>query len=112
MNDKTVDIAILGCGPAGLAAACECMDRGLTYAFFVFSLLGHRPESEFIHGVLGLDQRMDGRPVCDLRTWRLSRPRMVVAGSLADPSIDVILRIRDQAREAVASLVDQLGFNP
>ena len=31
VNDLNVDVAILGAGPAGLAAACACAGRGLSY---------------------------------------------------------------------------------
>jgi thioredoxin reductase (NADPH) len=93
----------------GTAADYEPMGEPFDVpARFVFCLLGHRPDTVFLRGVLGLDLRPDGRPVCDPGTWETSVPGVFVAGSLADHSIDIVLGLRRQAVAAVDSIAQQL----
>lgn len=73
---------------------------------FVFALLGHRPDRAFLSGVMGLELARDGRPVCDVSTWETPRRNIYVVGSLADQTIDLVLKLRDQATEVVQRIAD------
>jgi thioredoxin reductase len=75
---------------------------------FVFALLGHRPDRDFLGGVLGLPLRPDGRPEADRATWETAIPNVFLVGSLADRKIDIVLRAREQAAEVVSTLATRL----
>ena len=75
---------------------------------FVFALLGHRPDTRFLAEVVGLPLRPDGRPAVDLRTWETPVPNVFLCGSLADRSIDVVLKARAQAPVVVAAIARSL----
>ncbi|MFW6303457.1 MAG: NAD(P)-binding domain-containing protein [Candidatus Sumerlaeota bacterium] len=74
---------------------------------FVFSLIGHRPDTRFLEKTLGLTLQADGRPVCNLQSWETQCPAMYAAGSLADQSIDIVLRLRDQAKSVVRTIAEK-----
>lgn len=78
-------------------------------ARFVFSLIGHRPDTAFLSEVLGLDLQPSGRPVADATRWETSRPNIFVAGSLADHAIDIVLKLREQARQVVGEIAQRLN---
>lgn len=80
-------------------------------ARFVFALIGHRPDTAFLAHTLGLKLQPTGRPEVDTRTWETSRPNIFVAGSLADPSIDIVLRLREQAKQVVATIAERIHGN-
>ncbi len=82
--------------PAG-----ACFERP---ARFVFSLIGHRPDVDFLGRTCGLELLADGRPQVDRSTWETSRPQVFVAGSLAAPEIDIVLKLREQSRQVVAEI--------
>jgi len=71
---------------------------------FVFALLGHRADSRFLGEVMGLPLRPDGRPEVDPTTWETPIPNVFLAGSLADRSIDIVLKARAQAASIIASM--------
>ena len=71
---------------------------------FVFSLIGHRPDTDFLGKVMGLELQQDGRPVTNRDTWETSTGGIFVAGSLADPGIDVVLGLREQAARVVETI--------
>jgi thioredoxin reductase (NADPH) len=73
-------------------------------ARFVFSLIGHMPDQTFLADVLGLRLRLNGRPECDTSTWETPIPNVFLAGSLADPSIDVVAGLRRQAVAVVETI--------
>lgn len=75
---------------------------------FVFTLLGHRPDTAFLHDVTGLELRGDGRPVCNTETWETSVPGIYAAGSVAHPDIDIVLRLREQAASVVEGIAKHL----
>ena len=77
-------------------------------ARFVFALIGHRPDETFLRDIIGLDLRHDGRPACDLGSWETPARNIFLAGSLADPSIDIILKLREQAADVVDTLATRL----
>lgn len=76
---------------------------------FVFSLIGHRPDTIFLARTLGLDLQPDGRPVCDSHSWETQCAGVFAAGSLADPGIDIVLRLREQAKSVVQTIAEKLG---
>jgi thioredoxin reductase (NADPH) len=77
-------------------------------ARFVFALIGHMPEPEFLEETLGLRLNLDGRPECDPRTWETGIDNIFVAGSLASPSIDVVAGLRVQAADVVRNIAKRL----
>ncbi len=82
-------------------------------AAFVFALIGHRPDQAFFAQTLGLETQEDGRPQCDKQSWETRRRNIFLVGSVADPSIDVVLKLRNQAAEVAAILSDRnAGANP
>lgn len=76
---------------------------------FVFALLGHRPDAVFLRDVIGLPLAPDGRPEVDKGTWETPIPNVFLAGSLADRSIDIVLRIREQPVAVVRMIAERLG---
>jgi thioredoxin reductase (NADPH) len=76
---------------------------------FVFALLGHRADSPFLCEVLGLPLRPDGRPEVDLDTWETPVPNVFLAGSLADRTIDIVLKARTQAAGVVKTIARRLA---
>ena len=79
----------------------EAGERFEIPARFVFSLIGHDPDRRFLGQCLGLELQASGRPKVNPKTWETSRPGIFVAGSLADHSIDIVLRLREQAVDVV-----------
>lgn len=75
---------------------------------FVFALLGHRADTRFLAQTIGLPLRPDGRPEVDLETWETPLRNVFLAGSLADRSIDIVLRTRTQVAEVVETLAARL----
>jgi len=75
---------------------------------FVFALLGHRADTAFLAHTMRLPLRPDGRPQVNLATWETPVRNLFLAGSLADPSIDIVLRIREQAGEVVQTIATRL----
>jgi len=75
---------------------------------FVFALLGHRPDTRFFRETIGLPLRPDGRPEVNPKTWETPIPNVFLAGSLADRAIDVVLKLRTQATQVVATLASRL----
>lgn len=71
---------------------------------FVFALLGHRADTRFLSEVLRLPLRPDGRPEADPGSWETALPRVYLAGSLADPAIDIVLRLREQTTALIAAI--------
>ena len=75
---------------------------------FVFSLIGHRPDRLFFENVFGLPTRTGGRPRASRSTWETDVPGIFVAGSLADESLDVVLKMRRQAADVVDGIQQRL----
>ena len=78
---------------------------------FVFSLIGHRTDRSFLTDVLGLPLRPDGRPRCDPDSWETEQTGIHLAGSVADPSLDIVLKLREQATQVVATIDESLARN-
>ena len=76
---------------------------------FVFALLGHRPDTAFLRDVVGLHLAPDGRPEVDRQTWETPIANVFLAGSLADRSIDIVLRIREQPAAVVRTIAERFG---
>lgn len=77
-------------------------------ARFVFSLIGHMPDTDILEDLFGLRFRLDGRPEADLGTWETSVPNIFLAGSIADDSIDVVAALRRQAVQVVDTLARRI----
>ena len=75
---------------------------------FVFALLGHRPDVCFLRELIGLETRPSGRPVVDMDTWETPLRNVFVCGSLADYSIDIVLKIRGQSEQVVDTIAERL----
>ena len=76
---------------------------------FVFALLGHRPDATFLRDVMELRLAPDGRPEVDTQTWETPIPNVFLAGSLADRSLDIVLRIREQPAAVIHTIAERLG---
>ena len=76
---------------------------------FAFALLGHRADARFLTDVIGLALRPDGRPEVNVETWETPMRNVFLAGSLADRSIDIVIKTRTQAADVVATLAERLG---
>ncbi len=50
-----------------------------------------------------------GHPVCDSHSWETQCAGVFAAGSLADPGIDIVLRLREQATTVVRTIAGKLG---
>lgn len=80
-------------------------DRFAAPCRFVFSLIGHQPDRDFLGNTLGLNLRPNGRPISSVH-WECSVPGIYVAGSLADHEIDVVLTLARQARAVIATIAE------
>jgi thioredoxin reductase (NADPH) len=76
-------------------------------ARFVFALLGQTAESSFLHG-LGIRTGPDGRPWTDPETHETEIPGLFVAGSLTSQAVDIVIKGREQARQAVRAAAARL----
>lgn len=72
-------------------------------ARFVFALLGQTADTRFLHA-LGLRTGPDGRPYSDSQTHETEIPGLFVAGSLAGQEVDIVIKGREQARQAVRAI--------
>ncbi len=75
---------------------------------FVFALLGRRADRPFLAQVMGLALRPDGRPEIDPDTWETPIPNVFLAGSLADRSIDIVIKAREQVAGVVATIASRV----
>lgn len=78
-------------------------------ARFVFSLIGHMPDPDFLEDVCHLPLHLDGRPECDPESYETRHHNVFLAGSLASSRIDVIAGLRQQAAAVVATIADRLA---
>jgi len=76
---------------------------------FVFTLFGHLPDTCFLTEVMGLPLRPDGRPEADMKTWETPIRNVFVAGSLADRTIDVVIKSRQQVSEVITRIRKRLA---